>query len=180
MTAQLRNRSFSAAVLPATTGTDSDRVIGCRLHSLSGSPTSGIITQATGGGVVDPISGKIVPQTCWEKAVDELTDKQRKTLETFRIGNIKTFEAEIKTLRSLKDGCTNNLSPGPTDKKPIMTRVRIHNILKKMEKYAIIGDIAIQQNPNIVALVWAGVRFCLQVRKIFPHLFSCLFLTISR
>ncbi|KAL0631347.1 hypothetical protein Q9L58_009793 [Maublancomyces gigas] len=32
-----------------------------------------------------------------------------------------------------------------------------------MEKYVIIGDIAIQHNPDIIALVWAGVRFCLQV-----------------
>lgn len=158
-------------MLPISTGTDSDCVIRYRIHSLSGSPTSGTITRPTGGGLVDPTSRKIVPRACWEKAIDELTDKQRKTLENFRIGNIKTFEVEIKTLRGLKDDCTNNLSPGSTGKKPIMTRVRIHNILKKMEKYAIIGDIAIQQNPDIVALVWAGVRFCLQVHKIFPRLF---------
>lgn len=93
----------------------------------------------------------------------ELTDEQREVLETFGINNRQTFEAEIETLQRLKDGCSNYLTPGTKDKKPIINRVRIHNILKKMEKYAVIGDIALQHNPNIVALVWAGLRFCLQV-----------------
>lgn len=114
--------------------------------------------------VTDPVgSVALAARTCWEKALGELTDQQRQILATFGIQNTKAFEAEIGTLQRLKDGCTNNLSPG---KNPILTRVRIHSILKKMEKYVVIGDIAIQQNPNIVALVWAGVRFCLQVRKL--------------
>lgn len=36
-------------------------------------------------------------------------------------------------------------------------------MLKKLEKYVVIGDVALQHDPHIVALVWAGVRFCLQV-----------------
>lgn len=103
-----------------------------------------------------------MPETCWEKALCELTDKQRDTLKAFGIENTNSLEVEIAALQSLKDGCTTYLSPGK-DNKPIMTRATIHKILKKMEKYAVIGNIALQHNPNIVALVWAGVRFCLQV-----------------
>lgn len=37
-------------------------------------------------------------------------------------------------------------------------------ILKSMEKYAKVVDTAIQHQPEITALVWAGVRTLLQVR----------------
>lgn len=115
-----------------------------------------------------------MPETCWENALRELTDKQRDTLKAFGVENTNSLEVEIATLQSLGDGCTTYLSLGK-DNKPIMTRATIHKILKKMEKYAVIGDIALQQNPNIVALVWAGVRFCLQVCLKFFH---CLLLLV--
>lgn len=118
------------------------------------------------------ISGETARPTCWETALSKLTDEQRQVLNSFGIGNTKAFEAEIKTIQGLKDSCTKNLSPGM--KKPIMTRARIHSILKKMEKYVIIGDIAIQQNPDIIALVWAGVRFCLQVCEYIFLLSPCI------
>lgn len=101
----------------------------------------------------------------WEKAFEQLTNIEREILKKFGINNTKSLTLEIETIERLKDGCTKNLTPGVGDKKPIITRARIHNILKKMQKYVIIGDIAIQQNPDIIALVWAGVRFCLKVPK---------------
>lgn len=108
-------------------------------------------------------SATVAQPTCWEIALDKLTAEQRKLLVAFGIANSSKLEIEIETLQNLKDGCTHNLIPGTGGRNPVITRARIHNILKKMEKYAIIGDIALQQNPNIISLVWAGVRFCLQV-----------------
>jgi hypothetical protein len=40
---------------------------------------------------------------------------------------------------------------------------RIEKILKMIDKYMIIVDVAIQQSPDITALVWAGVRLTVQV-----------------
>jgi hypothetical protein len=40
---------------------------------------------------------------------------------------------------------------------------RIERILKIIEKYLTIVDVAIQQSPNITALVWAGARLTIQV-----------------
>jgi ribosomal protein S3 len=40
---------------------------------------------------------------------------------------------------------------------------RIEKILKIVEKYMTIVDVAIQQSPDITALVWAGVRLTIQV-----------------
>jgi hypothetical protein len=36
-------------------------------------------------------------------------------------------------------------------------------IFGQLKKYAPIGDIALQHNPDVVALVWAGFRFLLDV-----------------
>jgi hypothetical protein len=40
---------------------------------------------------------------------------------------------------------------------------RIEKILKIIEKYMTIADVAIQHRPNVTALVWAGVRRTIQV-----------------
>jgi hypothetical protein len=40
---------------------------------------------------------------------------------------------------------------------------RIKKILKIIEQYMIIVDVAIQNQPDITALVWAGVRLMIQV-----------------
>lgn len=98
----------------------------------------------------------------WENAFGKLTNEQRKILKDFGIDNTKSIKLEIETIECLKAGCTKNLT---NNKKPTMTRARIHNILKKMQKYVVIVDIAIQHNPDITALVWAGLRFCLQVTE---------------
>jgi hypothetical protein len=42
-------------------------------------------------------------------------------------------------------------------------RKKFHKIVKGVETYANIVDVAIQHSPTITALVWAGVRFLLQV-----------------
>lgn len=39
----------------------------------------------------------------------------------------------------------------------------VDNLLIQLNKYAAIGDIALQHNPDVVALVWAGFRGLLQV-----------------
>jgi hypothetical protein len=36
-------------------------------------------------------------------------------------------------------------------------------VFGQLDKYAGIGDAAIQHNPDVVALVWAGFRLLLQV-----------------
>jgi hypothetical protein len=51
------------------------------------------------------------------------------------------------------------------DKRQRYQRKRFHKIVKGLDTYARIVDVAIQHNPDITALVWAGARFLLQVRK---------------
>lgn len=73
------------------------------------------------------------------------------------------FESEIERVRKLGGSCTNKLSKGPTGTH-IMTRGRVHGILKKMEEFAKVGDVAVKACPSVVSVIWAAVRLCLQVR----------------
>lgn len=41
----------------------------------------------------------------------------------------------------------------------------LEKLTTKLHKFAYIGDIAIQQNPEVVALAWAGFRLLLEVRN---------------
>ena len=51
------------------------------------------------------------------------------------------------------------------DGQVIIVREKINSVLKVMDKYMAIGNIAIQHSPTITALVWAGVRLGLQVSR---------------
>ena len=51
--------------------------------------------------------------------------------------------------------------------KEIVVVERLGTVLKTMDKYATIVDVAIQHSPEVTSLVWAGVRGILQVRIIF-------------
>ena len=60
------------------------------------------------------------------------------------------FEEGIRNIRELSD--------------PIK-RGKVHSILNTVDHYAKIGDLAMQHNPEIVALVWAALRMTLQVSR---------------
>jgi hypothetical protein len=50
-------------------------------------------------------------------------------------------------------------------------------LLGQLNRYARIGDIAIQHHPEIVALAWSGFRLLLQVRDI--ALYSCVYTCVD-
>ena len=70
------------------------------------------------------------------------------------------FTTEIDNIRGLLDTCD-----GGPDNKTFMTRSKFHSILKKVDKYVKIGDLAMQHHPEIVALIWATLRMALQVSR---------------
>lgn len=113
--------------------------------------------------LISVTSAEPVDLTCWEQALADMKPEHRAVLDAMSAGDIGIFEAEIERVRGLGDSCTNKLSKGPKGTH-IMTRGRVHGILQKMEEFAKIGDIVIKKCPEVVSLVWTGVRLCLQVR----------------
>ena len=70
------------------------------------------------------------------------------------------FRMEIDNIRGLRDSCDEGAG-----NKALITRGKVHSIIKKVEKYARIGDLAMRRHPGIVALVWAALRMSLQVSR---------------
>ena len=65
--------------------------------------------------------------------------------------------------------------------KPIMLRGKLYNFLRKVERYCKIVDIAIQHHPDITALVWAGIRFALDVcPSLLPYSCHLLFKSCAK
>ena len=104
-----------------------------------------------------------------EQAFDELSAPQKLVLQGYGLGTdtangdpSERFQRQLRKIRELGDQCSNE--PKEVENgKPFLTRGRVYNILRKIEKFVKFGDIAIQHHPNVVALVWAGVRMLVQV-----------------
>lgn len=95
----------------------------------------------------------------------ELSLDHQRVLARFDFQNqnpVDVFKREIENVRGLRDTCDR----GP-DNRVLMTRGKVHSILKKLEKYARIGDLAMKSHPEIVALIWATLRISLQVSRSF-------------
>ena len=103
------------------------------------------------------------------QAFDKLSAPQRLVLQGYGLGTdtadgdqSERFQRELQKIRELGDQCSNE--PKEVEKgKPFLTRGRVYNILRKIDKFVKFGDIAIQHHPDVVALVWASVRMFLQV-----------------
>ena len=104
-----------------------------------------------------------------EQAFDELSGSQKLVLQGYGLGTdtaggdpSERFRRQLQKIHELGDQCSNE--PKEVENgKPFLTRGRVYNILRKIEKFVKLGDIAIQHHPDVVALVWASVRTLLQV-----------------
>ena len=102
------------------------------------------------------------------QALDKLSDLHKDVLQGYGLGNdtggdpAERFQQQLQKIRNLGDRCSNE--PKEVENgRPFLTRGRVYNILRKIERFANIGDIAIQHHPDVVALVWASLRMLLQV-----------------
>ena len=104
-----------------------------------------------------------------EQAFDGLGDSQKLILQGYGLGTdtadgdpTERFQRQLQKIRELGDQCSNE--PKEVENgKPFLTRGRVYNILRKIEKFVKFGDIALQHHPDVVALVWASVRLLLPV-----------------
>ena len=108
------------------------------------------------------------PKSGLEQAFDKLSGPQKTVLHEYGLGTntdsdpSERFQQQLEKIRELGDRCSNEPKEVGNGK-PFLTRGRVYNILRKVEKYAKFGDIAIQHHPDVVALVWASLRMLLEV-----------------
>jgi hypothetical protein len=93
-------------------------------------------------------------------AKDDLSDDERRELEL-----IGKSEEAILSVRGATDAVMRQLEEWKLTNKLGIDSRRIEKVLKVVEKYSAIVNVAIQHHPDITALVWAGVRLIIQVRS---------------
>ena len=102
-------------------------------------------------------------QRVYSIAKDQLSEKEREQLDLLTAGN-GSIESAI--------GAAKDAHKAAKDRRwvyrrkqgnDIVVMERVGRILRGMENYAKVGDILIQSNPEITALVWGAARFILQV-----------------
>lgn len=111
------------------------------------------------------------PSSVWAKAL-EIADKKLSdnNLPPLDLTNLTSPSAEeniqaiVRALNTIQeDGKKKRWSYTWRGKKVIVVE-RLGKILKSMENYTKVADIAVQSNPKMAALVWAGVYAILRVR----------------
>ena len=101
--------------------------------------------------------------TGYDLALKRLSDAQRKQLEDYNDGSIAAVTEAAKVVK--EEAYANRWKPEWKGRAMVVVE-QMEKILRKVDKYACIVDIAIQHSPEITALVWGGVRFLLMVGRI--------------
>lgn len=94
----------------------------------------------------------------WQAAMDILPEVHRNTLrgQPLDLDSLTTGLEQLKSRTSMEPVIDAN-------GKTILTRGRMHMILSKVQKYTSIVGVAVQHSPEVTSLVWAGMRFLLDV-----------------
>ena len=111
------------------------------------------------------------PSSVWVKTLEiankKLSDNKLPPLDLANLTsplaeeNIQAIVRELNTIQ--EDGKKQRWSYTWRGKKVIVVE-RLGEILKSMQNYTKVADIAVQSNPKISALVWAGVYAIMRVR----------------
>jgi hypothetical protein len=112
----------------------------------------------------------------WKRALEEL----QSDLEGIELGdgtNIDLLRNLIDATEKKKEELDKNRW-SYTNRKGEKVYIT-DSLLRQLNKFATIGDIAIQHDPQVVALAWAGFRFILNVSYKDNHRYNTM-LTLQR
>ena len=105
----------------------------------------------------------------WTKALDIaqkiLTEKQLPQLDLINLPPaVENIEAVVRSLNALQEDEQKNRWTYTWRGKKIIIADRLGEILRSMEKYSNVVGTAIQCDPQVGAIVWAGVQGIMRVR----------------
>ena len=114
-------------------------------------------------------------EALWEEAVEALKDKERKAWDSYLTSQSQAqagrpyIAEQIGLIREARDNLTDKqMVIQRSGGRVIIVREKINSVLKVMDKYVAVGNVAIQHSPKITALVWAGIRLGLQASENSP------------
>lgn len=161
------------------------RLLGLLARSNSGSPSpspsqslaappsvpTGPHSANSGRPVIQTIGPPSRPSVVWTKTL-EIAEKKlsENNLPQLELMNLTSQSAEenigiiIKGLHTLQEDDTKRQWSYTWRGKKVIVVERLGKILKCVEQYTKVVDIAVSSNPQVSALVWAGVWAILWVR----------------
>lgn len=111
------------------------------------------------------------PATSWDKAKIIFHEKIKES-EGGDLAKVQQFLRDSTTVKQALECCESIRKKADSEYskgsvtiggKEIFLQKTLGRILKKVQMFVQFGDIALQQNPDTTALVWAAFRMMLQV-----------------
>ena len=102
-------------------------------------------------------------QNLWQKALASLDEELRVTLDFNRSSKLNILQKTLETAEQKKQLCLWKRWKFERHGKQIVLRDVLEKIIKWVDRFKAIGDIAAQADPAHASLPWACVRFLLQV-----------------
>lgn len=156
--ASISLRNLSRTSLPTPQPSPST-LPNCGAPSAHSQATSPALQQTSSSPPSTPLA------SLWEKA--RSIAKERLSEKESRVLDSSTTNSVASVIDAAKDGqkAAKEKQWSYIDKhgKKIHVAERFGRILKALERYASVVDVAIQHHPDTVALVWGALRFMLQV-----------------
>jgi hypothetical protein len=102
-------------------------------------------------------------QSLWDKAVETLSDGEKQHLD-FSTRDKLAIGQVLEAIEDKRKQCLENRwKYKKSNGEIVILRDIFEKMIKWVNKFKEVGDVAIQYDPGHAALPWAGVRFFLQV-----------------
>jgi hypothetical protein len=123
---------------------------------------------------LEPMANKLYyfvrSPTLWQKALNELPLEDKENTDIEHGSKIRLLEKLLEETEKKKEELDSKRW-GYINREG--EKVFIADLLLgQLNRYAAIGDIAIQHDPQVVALAWAGFRFILNVSRVWGSWYS--------
>ena len=105
----------------------------------------------------------IQPVDLWQKALATLDDDLKACLDFKNSTKRDILEKTLKTAEEKRQLCLRKRWKFKRNGKEVVVRDVLEKIIKWLDHFKAIGDLAAQYDPAHAALPWAGVRFLLKV-----------------
>jgi hypothetical protein len=104
-------------------------------------------------------------ENLWDKALEALSDSDKKQINFGQHDKGAILKSLLEVVEEKKRVCTDNLwKYKKRNGEVVLLRDILEKVVRWVDKFREVGDVAVQYDPAHAVLPWAGVRFFLQVR----------------
>jgi hypothetical protein len=103
-------------------------------------------------------------ENLWDKAVEALSDSDKQQIDFSLFDKLAVLSDLLGVVEEKKRRCTErSWKYKKNDGEVVILRDSLEKVVKWVNKFKEVGDMAVQYDPSHAALPWAGVRLVLQV-----------------